>query len=137
MGRVTTYNHRKVTCAFGRHIVTGFADDSFITIEPVGDGTAHVIGADGEIARSIDPTRVYTLKLVLLQASETNTYLQRMHDKDQKDGTGMFSVNVNDILGNQKFVGALAWIAKPASWTRGKVQSNREWEITVADGEFK
>ena len=58
MSRVTTYNPKKVTCALGRHIVTGFADDSFISIEPAGDGTSYVTGADGEIARSIDPSNL-------------------------------------------------------------------------------
>ena len=56
MAKVTTYNPRKVTCALGRHIVSGFADDSFISIESDGDGTSSVGGADGEVARSIDPS---------------------------------------------------------------------------------
>lgn len=137
MGRVTTYNSRKVTCAFGSHIVSGFADDSFISIEPAGDGTQHVVGADGEIGRSIDPSSLYTLKLSLMQYSKTNDYLQKMHDKDKKDGTGTFSVNINDIIGKEKFVGAVAWVTKPAVWGRGKAQGNREWEIVIGEGEFK
>jgi len=137
MGRVTTYNPKKVTCALGRHIASGFADDSFIAVEPAGDGTSYVVGADGEIARSIDPSSVYLLKMSLLQASPTNDYLQKMYEKDKKDGSGTFSVNINDILGDEKFVGSVAWVTKPASWARGKAQSNREWEIVVGEGEFK
>ena len=137
MARMTTYNSRKVVCAFGNHMVSGFADDSFITIEPAGDGTSYVIGADGEVARSIDPSSVYTVKLSLLQNSRTNAYLQKMYDKDHQDGDGTFSVNINDLIGAQKFTSAIAWIAKPASWARGKAQGTREWEITAADGEFK
>lgn len=137
MGRVTTYNPKKVTCSLGNHIVTGFADDSFITVEPAGDGTSYVVGADGEIARSIDPSKVYTVKIALLQASRSNAYLQKMYDKDQKEGTGTFSVNINDLLGVEKFTGGVAWVTKPASWARGKAQGNREWEIVVGEGEFK
>lgn len=137
MGRVTTYNPKKVTCSLGNHIVTGFADDSFITVEPAGDGTSYVVGADGEIARSIDPSKVYTVKIALLQASRSNAYLQKMYDKDQKDGTGTFSVNLNDLLGVEKFTGGIAWVTKPASWARGKAQGNREWEIVVGEGTFK
>ena len=137
MGRVTTYNPKKTTCALGRHIASGFADDSFITIEPAGDGTSYVVGADGEIARSIDPNNAYTVKIALLQASATNKYLQKMYDKDKKDGTGTFPVNIADLLGNEKFTGSVAWVNKPASWVRGKAQNNREWEITVGDGDFK
>lgn len=134
---VTTYNPKKVTCSLGNHIVSGFADDSMITIEYSGDGTSHVIGADGEIVRSIDPSEMYTLKLSVQQTSPTNAYLQAMYDKDKSDGTGTFSVNVNDILGSEKFVGETAWLTKPASFVRGKAQNNREWEIVVGKGQFK
>lgn len=137
MSKVTTYNPRKVTCALGNHIVTGYADDSFIAIEPAGDGTSYVVGADGEIARSIDPSKVFTVKLSLLQNSATNSWLQTMYDKDKEDGSGVFSVNINDILGDEKFTGSVAWVTKPASWSRGKAQGNREWEIVVGEGEFK
>lgn len=137
MSRVTTYNPKKVTCALGNHIVTGFADDSFITVEPAGDGTSYVVGADGEIARSIDPSKVFVVKIALLQASLSNSYLQRMYDKDVKDGTGTFPVNINDLLGKEKFTGGIAWVTKPASWARGKTQGNREWEIVVGEGVFK
>lgn len=137
MARVTTYNPKKVTVSLGNHIVSGFSDDSFVSIEHAGDGTSYVVGADGEIARSIDPSSLYTLKLTLLQTSRSNDWLQRMYEKDKKDGTGTFSVNVNDILGVEKFVGAVAWVTKPASWMRGKTQENREWEIVVGEGDFK
>lgn len=137
MANVTTYNPKKVTCALGNHIVSGFNDDSFITIEPAGDGTSYVVGADGEIARSIDPSRVYTVKIALLQNSKSNDYLQKMYDKDKEEGSGTFPININDILGKEKFVGSVAWVTKSAAWTRGKAQASREWEIVVGEGEFK
>ena len=107
---VATYNPKKVTCALGRHIVTGYSEDSFITIEADGDGTAYVVGGDGEVVRSIDPSDVYKIKLSVQQTSPTNTFLQKMHDKDKKDGSGTFSVNICDILGNEKFAAAVAWV---------------------------
>lgn len=137
MSKMTTYNPRKVTCAFGNHMVSGYADDSFITIDPAGDGTSYVIGADGEVARSIDPSNVYIVKVSLLQGSDTNEYLQKMYDKDSNDGNGTFSININDLIGNEKFVAATAWVTKPATWGRGKTQSTREWEVIASDGEFK
>lgn len=137
MAKVTTYNPKKVTLSLGRHIASGYADDSFITVEPAGDGTSYVVGCDGEVARSIDPSRAYTVKIAVLQSSATNEYLQNMYDKDQNDGSGTFSVNINDIVGGEKFTGSVAWVTKPASWVRGKAQNNREWEIVVGEGEFK
>lgn len=137
MSRMTTYNPRKVTMALGSHIVAGFADDSFITVEPASDGTSYVVGADGEVARSIDPAKIYTVKVSLLQNSATNGWLQKKFDRDSQEGDGFFSVNINDLIGGQKFASGIAWVTKPASWSRGKQQGNREWEIVAADGEFK
>lgn len=132
----TTYNSKKVTCSLGNHIVSGFADDSMITVEFAGDGTSYVSGADGEVVRSIDPSEIYTVKLAVLQTSPTNAFLQNMFDKDKKDGNGTFNININDILGKEKFVAEVGWVTKPASFVRGKTQNNREWEIACA-GQFK
>lgn len=134
---VKTYNPKKVTCSLGKHIVKGYADDSMITIEFAGDGVSHVVGADGEVVRSIDPSEMYTLKLVVQQTSATNAYLQKMYEKDRNDGTGTFPININDILGKEKFAGEIAWVTKPASFVRGKTQNNREWEIATNKGQFK
>lgn len=132
----TTYNPKKVTCSLGNHIVSGFADDSMITVEFAGDGTSYVSGADGEVVRSIDPSEIYTVKLAVLQTSPTNAFLQNMFDKDKKDGNGAFNININDILGKEKFVAEVGWVTKPASFVRGKTQNNREWEI-ACKGQFK
>lgn len=133
---VTTYNPRKVTCSFGTHMVSGFADDSFISIEADGDGTSYVIGADGAMVRSIDPSNVYKITLTLLQTSQTNDYLMARWEQDHTEGDGTFSVSISDVLGDERFSSAVAWVTKPATWERGKEQSNREWEIVVADGVF-
>ena len=60
-----------------------------------------------------------------------------MFDKDRKDGSGTFPVNINDLLGKEKFSGEVAWVTKPASFVRGKTQNDREWEIAVNKGQFK
>ena len=131
---IHTYNPKKVTCALGPHIVTGFADDSMISVEYNGDGTTHVQGADGEIVRSIDPSTVYSLKLTLQQTSATNTYLQQRYERDKVRGDGMFNVIIKDLWGHDQFTSPNAWVVKPASFVRGKTQQNKEWELMCADG---
>lgn len=136
MAQIHTYNPRKVTVSLGSHIVTGYADDSMINIEYAGDGTSVIVGADGEVTRTIDPSKMYNFKLALQQNSKTNEFLQKCYDKDQVDGSGTFPINVNDLLGKEKFVGEIAWVSKPAAWGRGKASTNREWEIVVGEGNF-
>lgn len=132
--RVTTYNHKKVSLSLGNHIASGFADDSFIAIEPAGDGNSYVVGADGEVCVSVDPSSVYTVKIALLQNSRTNAYLHKMHEKMKTNGNGFFSLTVKDLVGKEKFSGTTAWVTKSATKTFGKAQNNREWEIVVAEG---
>lgn len=134
MPRVTAYNHKKVTLALGNHIASGFADDSFISIEYAGDGNSYISGADGEVCVSVDPSSVYTVKVSILQRSKTNAYLKKMYEKMQSTGNGFFAVTVKDLVGNEKFSASTGWVMKPASKTYGKAQNNREWEIVVADG---
>lgn len=129
-----TYNPKEVTIAFGNHIVTGYADDSFITIDPNGDGVTKKVGCDGEIVRSISPDKTYIVKLAVLQTSPTNDFLQKKFDKDIKDGKGFFPVLIKDLKGGLKFSTDYAWCAKPASRGFGKESSNREWEIHTGEG---
>ena len=42
--KIKTYNAKEVTIACGSHIVTGVADDSFVSIEPNGEGITKKVG---------------------------------------------------------------------------------------------
>lgn len=134
MGKIKTYNPKEVTVALGNHIVSGFADDSFVTIDPNGDGVTKKVGCDGEIVRSISPDDTYIVKLSLLQTSDTNSYLQERLAKDRKDGSGMFPIIVKDLKGGLVFSTDAAWPKGPASRGYGKEAGNREWELHTGSG---
>ena len=129
MPAVKTYNSKQVTVAIGTHTVSGFADDSFITIEALGDGVTSKSGCDGEVARAVDPNEQYSVKITLLQTSATNSFLQAQHNKDKKDGDGAFPILIKDLKGNFVFSADSAWVVKPTSRTYGKETNNREWEL--------
>ena len=69
MDGIMTYNSSKVKIALGTHAVTGYAEDSFVVIEPISGGVTSKSGCDGETVRSIDPNERYTVKLSLLASS--------------------------------------------------------------------
>ena len=137
MSGVYTYNPKQVKIALGNHIVTGVADDSFVTVEPNGDGTTIKVGCYGEVNRAISVNNAYNVKLALLQNSPTAKWLRDRYKQDQTDGTGDFPIMIKDIMGEEKFSGDMAWVSKPASWGRGKDSTNREWELTVAEGKME
>ena len=59
---IKTYDPKKVTMSFGSHIVTDFADDSLIVLEPGGAGIAQKYSCDGEIARSYATVDTFKVK---------------------------------------------------------------------------
>ncbi len=134
MGKIRTYNPKEVTVALGNHIVTGYADDSFVTIDPNGDGVTKKVGCDGEIVRSISPDDTYIVKLSVLQTSDTNSFLQERFAQDKKSGDGMFPILIKDLKGGLVFSADAAWPIKPASRGFGKEAANREWELHTGSG---
>ena len=129
---IKTYNPKEVVVACGTHIVSGYADDSFISIEPNGDGITKKVGCDGEIARSISPDNTYKVKITLLQNSDSNSVFSNIADYDRATGNGLFPVLIKDLRGGLLFATEAAWVIKKSPATRGKETNNREWEIDTA-----
>lgn len=132
-----TYSCRNVKLALGNHSASGFADDSFITIEPKGDGVTSKTGCDGEVTRAIDPNQQYIIKLSLNQMSPTDKYLRGRYNTDKKYGKGTFSVLLTDASGKLKFSASDAWVVKPPSRVYGKDTNNLEYEIETGPADFK
>lgn len=129
---IKTYNPKEVVVACGTHIVSGYADDSFINIEPNGDGITKKVGCDGEIARSISPDNTYKVKITLLQNSDSNSFFSNIADYDRATGNGLFPVLIKDLRGGLLFATEAAWVIKKSPTTRGKETNNHEWEIDTA-----
>ena len=85
-GKLKTYDPKKVLIAIGSHSVSGYADDSYVSVEPSGDGTTKKTGCDGEIVRSMSPDHSFVVKITLLQTSDSNSYLQNLYNRDQETG---------------------------------------------------
>lgn len=129
MGEVFTYNCSKVKIALGSHAVTGYAEDSFVVIEPLDSGVTAKAGCDGEIVRSVDPNDRVSVKITLLQSSPTHRFLLNRYKQDKKDGTGTFPILINDLTGKEKVSADMAWVTKLPAKTNGKESQNKEWVL--------
>ena len=136
MSEVKTYFAKDVDIAIGNHMASGLGEDTFVSIEKSGDGTSKVVGCDGEVGRSIDPDRSYTVTLTLLQTSKTNAYLQNMYNKDQKTGDGVAALLIKDKKGGLVLSSNSAWVAKPATRTFAKALSAREWTLETGEADL-
>ncbi len=126
---ISTYDPRKVTISLGNHSVSGYAEDSFVSIEKNGEGISKIVGCDGEIVRNINPDLTYSIKLKLLASSPTNAFLLNKYNQDLSSGKGTFSVLISDLRGKAEFSAAVVWVVKPAKRTFGKTAENMEWEL--------
>lgn len=133
--KIKTYNSREVIVTLGTHIVSGYAEDSFVTIEDAGEGITSVCGCDGEHSRSMDPNRAANVKIVLNQTSESNKYFNTLRKLDRDTGEGIVPLMITDLRGGLLAHADEAYIKKRPSTVYGKATQNREWEIMTGDCE--
>ena len=122
-----TYNPKRVQLAIGPHIVTGFADGTFIQVERTSDQFQVVIGADGEAARAASADKSGTLTLTLMQTSASNDFLSTALLTDEQTNLNTMPLLMKDVSGRTLVQAAEGWIKKYATIEFGKEIVSREW----------
>jgi hypothetical protein len=129
LGGVLTYDPKKVLVVFGSRTITGFAEDDMITIAPHGEGMQLFVGADGEVARSVDPDQTFEVTLHLASSSKSNDYLSQMYNADRQTGVFMLPLLVKDLSGATLFSVALAWVSNFPEATRSRTIGTQDWVL--------
>ena len=129
-----TYDPKSISIVIGANIVTGYAEDTFVSIEATGDGTQSQSGADGEVARSLSHNRLNRLTLTLQQTSMSNDFLSDLLNLDRASGGGgVVPLQVRDLRGATIFAASQAWVVKRPTMEFGGELSDREWEIDCVE----
>lgn len=129
-GDTHVYSPKNVIAAFGSHLPSGWARDSFITITEQGDGVTDEAGADGEVVVSIADDPRYEVRVVFVYGSPTNTFLLNQYNRNkQSPGSGFFNILIRDLGDNPKFQAQTAWVSKPAPIAYGAAGGTQEWTI--------
>lgn len=127
-----TYNSSRVLVVVGGIPLTGLAEDTFVEITPAAARVTASVGADGEIARSINPNRMHTVTITLQATSASNDALSGLAFVDEStDGGGVFPILIQDLSGRTMFAASQAWISSLPSITFGAEAGEREWTITT------
>jgi|SRR6186713_991088 len=130
MAELKTYDAKRINITIGSHIVKGYAEDTFISIEPDGDGTAAQAGADGEVARSLSNNPLHTITLTLQQTSDTNDFLSDLLKRDRASGgAGVVPLQVVDLRGTSLFAASQAWVVNWPTIENGSGVGEREWAL--------
>ena len=122
-----TYDPKKVIVIFGARRLKGMSEDSIVSIEPQGDGLQTYVGADGDVARSLDPDATYEVTVSLNTTSGSNDYLSNMYNYDRETGNGIAPLLIKDLAGTTLFSAPEAWVANMPEASRGLTVDKQEW----------
>lgn len=130
MANLGTFDPKRVSIIFGSHVVTGYAEDTFVSSEPQGDGTVSQAGADGEVARSISNNPLHRITITLQQTSRSNDYFSDVWARDRASGGGgVQPLQIRDLRGTTLLAASQAWIVNLPTIEFGATLSDRAWVI--------
>ena len=122
-----TYDPKKIIIIFGVRRLTGMSEDSIVSIKPQGDGLQTYVGADGDVARSLDPDATYEVTVSLNTTSNSNDYLSNMYNYDRETGNGIAPLLIKDLAGTTLFSAPEAWVSNMPEASRGMTVDKQEW----------
>lgn len=122
-----TFNIKKVIATWGNVDFHGFAGDDAISIEYQEDDCTEVVGADGEVTRSINARENVHITISLAQSSSCNDQLSAARTADRLTGAGVFPFTIRDGSGRTLFFAETAAIMKPPTVGLGKTLKDRVW----------
>ena len=131
-----TYDPKKVIVLFGGVEITGFAEDSMIKVKPMSEGSSSIVGAHGDVVRTISPDNRHEVTLSLLQSSASNDVLAVIYQRDKSVGDGVLPLVIKDLSGRMTFVDSQAWIVNnpEVNRTNDAADGGQEWIIHTAGG---
>jgi len=131
----STFSPQDVTIVISQgafsHIVSGFSEDSIVSVERNSDTYSLYTGADDTNTRIYQANTSAMVTLPLQQTSNSNDVLSQLYanDKASRDSSGLFSLTVKDNSGRSVFFAEEAFIAVVPNASYGNTMQLREWQI--------
>jgi len=133
---VKTFDPKQMVITVSGHIVSGYADGTFLNVEFSEDAYTSVAGADGEISRAKSNDFRGTVTITLTQTSLSNDVFSGLARVDRANNSGVFPILIKDVRGTTTISSGAAWIQKVAPAEFGKEIVTREWIIEISDAEI-
>jgi hypothetical protein len=126
---VMSYDPKKVIVTLGGVPISGYADGTFVQIDPNGETWVKKVGADGEVSRSLSNDNTHTIQLTLGQMSLSNVYLRTVMNADKLTGLGMLPLSIIDLSTAETHFWPQAWVSTTPSLGRAKEETDVQWTI--------
>lgn len=136
---VKTYDPKDVIVTYGGREITGFDDDSIISIEASDNIWTSSVGAKGEVSRSRNhASNLANVELSLKQTSkESNGYLTSCKEYDKRTGRGAKALSVKEKRTGAVFRSPAAWISEEPSMDYEGEAGARTWNMQAANSTYK
>jgi len=126
-----TYNPAQVIVTFGGVPILGYADGTFVQIDPNSDKFTKVVGADGDVGFAMSADNTHTVVITLIQTSLSNGYLSACFNVDKATGLGMLPLLITDLNGATLHSWPQARIVSDPSWGDAKELTDRAWTFST------
>ncbi len=133
-----TYSAEQVIVTVGGLIISGMTDGDFVTAKYEEDRYMPYVGADGEVGRSKNASRLGTIEIVLAHTSLANTELSSLFNLSLIGGIdNPIPFGVADLSGRGLVTASKCWLKMPPDWVRGKEIGECTWTLQAADLSMK
>jgi hypothetical protein len=126
---VGTYDPKKVIITLGGVPIGGYADGTFVQIDPNSETWQKKVGADGEVARSLSNDNTHTMQITLMQTSLSNAYLRTVMNADKLTGLGMLPLSFTDLNTGDIHFWPQAWVSTTPPLGRAKETTDTQWTL--------
>ena len=113
------------------HRLTGFSEDSIVSIDRDMETFSMYVGADDTSTRIANVNTSAAMTVSLAQTSASNDILSQLYDNDRRtlDSSGLFNITVTDLSGRSVYFSNQAFVASPPSSGFANSMQTREWMI--------
>lgn len=139
-----TFSPQALSCVISQastgitHILSGFAEDSIVSIARAVDTFTSYVGADNTPSRVHNPNTAVAITVMLAQTSNSNTILSQLYLNDiaSLNSDGLFSFTIKDTSGQTLIFADEAYISKVPDGDWGTSINTREWVITAVRSDY-
>jgi len=128
-----TYDPKGVVVIFDGLPISGFAPDTFVSVESESPMFEDVAGADGEVVRSKRNDNRATVTITLLKSSVSNAIFNAARLRDEASGAGAGQLMVRELASNSEAFAREAWVSERPGMEYGADLGTIEWKLRVAD----
>ena len=129
-----TYAAEKVIFTVGGVILSGWTDGDYITVKYDEDRYMSKAGADGEVGRSKNASRMGTFEAVLSSSSKANDELSAIFNLAQIGGIdNPIPIAMADLSGRDVAFCSNGWLKTTPDMVKGKEIGDRTWTFQAAD----